>query len=263
MICSLYGYYDEMTFDGLAEDDIDYIESQNRTKTIEKIAGKADPILFLGPFYYESPQHFEINRGERKQLKHLVTLVSDVKSQNKRDFFKINKFKIDYNQMIYNQKIDGYYFGKPNQSMVQKTSNGKDDTNFNDDLVTSLRSTLKSTILKLNVTEDEIDTLLTSIQINANGNPPDGSVECGWCAKNGKKNIIKIGSKQNIGRKGACIYWVPSNFATHFKRVHLPKNANGAISRTTQSLDSEIMDLHDESITTIEPHTLNVIDEGN
>lgn len=227
-----------MTFDDSDEEDINYVESQNKTKTTNKIAGIADPILFLGPFYHENPEHFEINRGERKQLQHLVALIKNIKTNKVQDFFIMEKFKIDHSHVIHNTTVNGWYFGKQQHSMP-----GQNENRSNDDLLKDLRLSLKREIMKFDVSEDVIVGLLTDLKVDVGGKSPIGIIKCGWCTEIGKLKPVRVSTKS---KRTGGFYWVTSNFATHYrKRYHLDK---GILTSKKSSEHNESNGRHSEMI---------------
>lgn len=223
---SLWGYCDVLTLRDFCDEDIQYIETQNKTATVNKVTGKADPIWFLSCFYNDNPENFEFNRGERKRLSQLADLLKNVKNQN--ELFSMEKFKIDHCQVFYSPKTEGYYFGK--QNAIPFSTNGTVNNNISiQDQENNLKGSLKSKLIEIsNISETETENLLAgNITVSAKGNEFRGSIICGYCNAENKKIIISVSTKTVAGRKKSGIYWTLSNWVTHIKRSHsnLPKQA--------------------------------------
>lgn len=254
MVHSLCGYNDELTFKDLSDEDIDYVQTHNREKTVSKVDGKVNPVLFLGPYYHESPATFEFNRGERKKLHQVATLMKKYETEKLADRFAMGKFKIDHRQMIFNEKTKGWYFGKPllaecDTSHKSGTVNNSSDANVNT-LQTSLHRTLKTQAIKLGVSDEEAESMLSgNLSVNMNGNEVRGHIACGWCKQNQKDSVITVSSKSVDGPKKSSTYWISSNFTIHFKRYH---KKDIAMAESINSIEQDVQKHSIASNTTLQ-----------
>lgn len=172
--------------------------------------------MFLGYFYHESPENFEINRAERKKLHQMVSIVKSMKSKDEKQGNIKPKFKIDHSQVIFNSKVNGWYFG----TQYNQSSTSKSDIPIGN-LQQTLHDSLKLKIMQLNVSETEVDSMLAeNLNVQIDGNVVSGIITCSWCSSNKKRKKIKVSSKIVTGRKKNGTYWILSNFITHFNRCH-------------------------------------------
>lgn len=174
------------------------------------------PILFLGYFYHESPENFEINRAERKKLHQIAPIVKRNKAKAEKQGNVKQKCKIDHSQVTFNSEVNGWYFGtQSNQCSASKSEFPIEN------IQNTLHDSLKLKIVQLNIPEAEVDRMLAeNINVQIDGNVASGTITCGWCPSNQKRNKIKVSSKTVTGRKKNGTYWILSNFITHFNRCH-------------------------------------------
>lgn len=96
--CSLCGFTDALSIKSVDDEDIDYVQNFIRDKLLERIStiyeiSESDYVFFFGQTFLSNPAQFEFDRGERKQLKAIVSYVKSVVDRPEGDNIGIQHFR--------------------------------------------------------------------------------------------------------------------------------------------------------------------------
>lgn len=240
-MCSVFGFQDSYTLADITDEDFDYVEKKLKDKMLKLISTELDASYFVGEYFKNDPDAFEITRADRKRLMTASKHIKDVEEKNQMHFSLQKKQKVDVDYTVFESGFCGFYFTKEKSN--KKPLSLDAESELNKSLTDCLRKCLIKfpTGIEWSHIEKSISDDLISIQIC--GNKASATVKCVFCMFNGKENKISVFLKQ--AQKADKSYWVLSNFSKHLKQTHSKKQTLNDI--VLKKIDDDVADIQSSS----------------
>lgn len=126
----------------MTDEDVNDIEIKLKGKMLKLVSGKLANSYFVGKYFENDPESFEITRAVRKKLKAVSDYVREAISKDDKIRFTLRKKqKVDLDGTTFVPAFCGYYFTKNQQ--VSKTSSLDEVLNISISLYESAHKCLR------------------------------------------------------------------------------------------------------------------------
>lgn len=217
---SLCGFRDSLTFPNVGESEINFVENFIKTKLSSLVsiwkanrsenAPDLDDVDFFGPIHIYDKESFEFSPGDKLQILHIASYVSDKISSVGANYFNPGTKK---NR---NPSKNEYFGVQTAPKVISKTM--MDESHDSDDLKSRLFKTVLKILNKNNVDPSKIGEFTDSMVsvFIYDDKRIEGHVHCVLCNKNREAIVVQTKTSDTTGK----IYFISSNFSKHIKIVH-------------------------------------------